>query len=58
MIISTISRGSLAAEDKHAVRSVPGVAPPERIPKILGGVRYQIRLTNDFTAMVNMVQIV
>ena len=58
MIILTISKGSLAAGDKHAVRSVPGVAPPERIPRILGGVRDQVRLTNDLITTVNIVQVV
>ena len=58
MIISTISKGSLAAGDKPAVLGVPVEAPPERIPRILGEVRYQIRWTNDLIAVIDMAQIV
>ena len=53
MIISTISKGSLAAGDKPAVRGAP-----EKIPRILDGFRYQIRLTIHLIAVVNTAQIV
>ena len=46
MIISTISWGSLVAEDEGVVE-VPGKPPPEHILRTLAIVRYQTRLMSS-----------
>ena len=54
MIISTISWGSLVAEDEGVVE-VPGEPPPEHILRTLAIVRYRTRLmssSNTVTAIV------
>jgi len=56
MIISRISKGSLAAGDGRAALGAPGETPPDRVPRVLGRLRYQTRLVSNLTAVVTMAQ--
>ena len=54
MILSRISWGSLAAGP--GVLGVSRDAPPERIPRIVDGARYQTRLARNLIAVIDITQ--